>query len=61
LTELDANVEKEDRQWNRLLRQPDFSQSAGEAEAMEQSENEGYYPRSALGEAGSTRPTLQNL
>jgi hypothetical protein len=40
LAQLHADVEKDRRERDRILRQADFAQHAGEAEAMQQAEGE---------------------
>ena len=61
LPELDAKVEEQQRQRDRVLRQPDLRERAGEAEAVQQTEGEGHDPGQPRGQARPPAPRVHDL
>ena len=61
LTDLDADIEKEQRDRNRRLRQANLAQRAGETESVQQSERERDHPRPPFGQARLALPGTHNF
>ena len=61
LPDLDAEIEEQERERNRVLRQADLAERAGEAEAMQQAEREGHEPRPARRQARPAAARVHDL
>ena len=57
----DSDVEEQQRQRNRILRQADLGQRARETQPVQQPERERHDPRIALRESGPALPAVHDL